>query len=477
MKYRFFLLCLLIMTLLFVFLSADAVKMECSLTSVTADPDVQEAIPAISEEDYVLGSENAVMNIIVYGDFRCGNSATAVLNLIDLQEKHPEDIRLVFRLFPRDNHIAALMCGYALEASAGQNLDFETIKILYKYYQNIFSISTESEMTSFLNKNLLPELQRYDFDTAKWQQVFYSSAVRKRVGNLRSEALQTGYISGTPTIFINDTLYTGDRTPDTLEELFWIVKVQSLNFDSCPDLVTEPGKQYSAVLDTTKGKVEIELFQNEAPLAVNSFVFLAENGWYDGSPFFRTGKEGFVLQSGNPASGGSADAGYSYPFESTQITPDQPGMVGMVKNSRGQNDSRFFITRGLNDYYRERFETLAPYIGDGLEDADQFTAEMIGTLAEEYTFFGQVTEETLPVFNSLTTDDRINTITVSSSPIQTPSNFEIEDNQNNFEIEDNQKDFEIEDNQKNFEIEDNLKSKIPFLLIAVYLFISYTSEP
>ena len=415
MKYRFLLLCLLIMTFVCVSLSAEAEKMECDLTSVAADPDVQEAVPAISDEDYVLGSGNAAMTIIVYGDFRCGNSAEAVVNLIDLQKKHPEDIRLVFRLFPRDNHVAALMCGYALEASAAQNLVFETISIFYEYYTNIFSIDTEAEMTSFLNKNLLPELQKYDFDSAKWQQVFYSSAIRKRVGNLRREGLQTGYISGTPTIFINDTFYTGDRSPDTLELLYWMVKTQSFNFDSCPDLVTEPGKQYSAVLDTTKGTVEIELFPDNAPYAVNSFVFLAENGWYDGSPFYKTGRDGFVLQSGDPAIGGSADAGYSYPFESTNIAPNQPGMVGMVKNAEGQNDSRFFITYDLNDFYRERFELLGPYIGDPSADASSFTAEMIGNLGEKYTFFGQVTEETLPVFNSLTTEDRINTVTITSS--------------------------------------------------------------
>lgn len=414
MKYRFLLLCSLLMTFLFVFLSANAEKMECNLTSVIADPAVKEAIPAFTNEDYVLGRKNETMTIVVYADFRCGYSARAVLDLINLQARHPEDIRLVFRLFPRQDHVVSLMCGYALGASARQNITFKTIRALFKHYADLLSINDETGMTAFLNQTLLPELKSDNFDAAKWQQDFSDPVIRERVGNLRSEGLQTGYITGTPVIFVNNTLYTGRRDASALENLYWTIKAQSIQFDSCPDFVTEPGIRYSAVLNTTKGDVEIELFPNEAPLAVNSFVFLAKNGWYDGSPFFRTGKEGFVLQSGDPAAGGSADAGYSYQFEATQIIPNQPGMVGMVKNAGEQNDSRFFITCDLNDYYRQRFTSLAPYLGDSLSDADAFTAEMIDILGKKYTFFGQVTEETLPVFNSLTTDDVINAVTVNT---------------------------------------------------------------
>jgi len=71
-------------------------------------------------------------------------------------------------------------------------------------------------------------------------------------------------------------------------------------------MTIDQSKQYFAVLKTEKGDVKIELFADKAPLAVNNFIFLAQQGWYDGVTFHRVLPE-FVAQAGDPS--GRASAG------------------------------------------------------------------------------------------------------------------------------------------------------------------------
>ena len=109
--------------------------------------------------------------------------------------------------------------------------------------------------------------------------------------------------------------------------------------------VVQPGKKYRALMTTSKGAVTIDLDAVAAPIAVNSFVFLALNHFYDGLKFHRV-IAGFVAQGGDPTGTGAGGPGYSFITETTPTAKfDSAGVLGMARaQSRSSNGSQFFIT-------------------------------------------------------------------------------------------------------------------------------------
>lgn len=112
-----------------------------------------------------------------------------------------------------------------------------------------------------------------------------------------------------------------------------------------PEMKIDVEKTYLATIETTKGNIVLELFAKEAPQTVNSFVFLAREGFYDGVQFHRV-IPGFMIQTGdrngNPP--GTGDAGYKFDNENqdTQRKYYQ-GTVGMANAGPNTNGSQFFI--------------------------------------------------------------------------------------------------------------------------------------
>lgn len=115
--------------------------------------------------------------------------------------------------------------------------------------------------------------------------------------------------------------------------------------------VTDAGKKYRALLTTSKGLVTIDLNSTAAPIAVNSFVFLALNHFYDGLKFHRV-VAGFVAQGGDPTGTGAGGPGYSFGTETSPLARfDSAGVLGMARaQSRESNGSQFFITLAPADF-------------------------------------------------------------------------------------------------------------------------------
>lgn len=111
-----------------------------------------------------------------------------------------------------------------------------------------------------------------------------------------------------------------------------------------PEFVIELKKKYSATLSTDKGDIVLELFADKVPVTVNNFVFLAREGFYDGTIFHRV-ISGFMAQGGDPTGTGRGGPGYRFADEFLpSLKHDKPGILSMANAGPGTNGSQFFIT-------------------------------------------------------------------------------------------------------------------------------------
>lgn len=151
--------------------------------------------------------------------------------------------------------------------------------------------------------------------------------------------------------------------------------VAAMQYAAPPPMQIDVKKQYFATIKMAKGgQFVIQLFPDKAPLAVNSFVFLANKGFFNGSTFHRV-LEGFMAQGGDPTGTGSGGPGYQFANETNDLKFDKAGVVAMANSGPNTNGSQFFIMFG-------------PY---GLSESD-------------YTIFGQVISG-MDVVNGLTRRD------------------------------------------------------------------------
>lgn len=115
-------------------------------------------------------------------------------------------------------------------------------------------------------------------------------------------------------------------------------------YTSYPDMIIDPESTYEALIRTEKGDLRVRLYAEEAPLTVNNFVFLANQGFYDGLTFHRVLEE-FMAQGGDPTGRGAGGPGYQFEDETANgLTFDRPGLLAMANAGPGTNGSQFFIT-------------------------------------------------------------------------------------------------------------------------------------
>jgi len=116
-------------------------------------------------------------------------------------------------------------------------------------------------------------------------------------------------------------------------------------YAQAPAMMIDPKKQYTAIFHTAKGKITVMLFADKAPITVNNFVFLAREGFYDGTTFHRVIKD-FMAQGGDPTGTGTGGPGYRWADERSalQLRHDSPGILSMANAGRDTNGSQFFIT-------------------------------------------------------------------------------------------------------------------------------------
>ncbi len=120
------------------------------------------------------------------------------------------------------------------------------------------------------------------------------------------------------------------------------VKPEPKTYSSPPSMIIDTSKQYTAIIETGKGNLVLELFAKDVPVTVNNFVFLAREGFYDGSTFHRV-IPGFMVQGGDPTGTGRGNAGYKFDDDFTEHT-HVAGTLSMANSGPNTNSSQFFIT-------------------------------------------------------------------------------------------------------------------------------------
>ena len=325
---------------------------------------VVEQLPEVSEDDWVKGNADAPVTIIEYADFQCPACSAYSSYLLAYQALYPDTFRLVYRHMPLPSiHHLAYISSMAAEAAGAQGKFWEMYELLFSQQSVWSGYASEEEFTVWV----LGQAETLGLDLDQFEADMTDADARAALETQTDEQLALG-IHYTPFIIINGTIMS------SFSVLTQYISVYNYDgYDTCPSWVVSPDKTYTAKLDTTVGDIYIDLNLAAAPLAVNNFVFLAQQGWFDDVPFHRV-LEGFVAQTGELSGFGP---GYSFVNETNNdLSYDGPGVVGMANAGADTNGSQFFITLAA-------------------------TTSLDGS----YTIFGKVQEDSLALLNEIALRD------------------------------------------------------------------------
>lgn len=148
-----------------------------------------------------------------------------------------------------------------------------------------------------------------------------------------------------------------------------------------PATTIDVNKQYSAEISTSKGDFTIQLYAKDAPITVNSFVFLAKEHFYDGIIFHRI-IESYMIQTGDPLGNGTGGPGYSIPDELNSPHQYEEGVVAMANAGPNTGGSQFFIGTGpdIDGLNAKKYAnyTIFGKVSAGMDVVKQIAATPVG---------------------------------------------------------------------------------------------------
>ncbi len=313
-------------------------------------------LPSVSDEDYAIGPDDAILTFIVYSEPQCPYCAQFDPLLDAFQAMYPDEVQIVFRLrpFQESFHDKSYIASQAMVA-AGMQGKFNEFKafIFERQYQD----TADEEQAAMSEDEFWGSLAAEDFDAwlearvpalgIDYTQLYedmYSDEVVAKVKAFGDDASAIG-ITGTPTLLINGYQWPeSSRGIDIFTIYLRLLKNRDVELDECAPTVIDESKAYSATIATTQGDIVVDLFPDKAPMAVNSFVYLAQQGWYDDLPILSSAE---FLLSGDPSDTGYGGAGYAFMDEPNDLTFDEPGMLAVysIWPGYGYNGSMFFINK------------------------------------------------------------------------------------------------------------------------------------
>jgi peptidyl-prolyl cis-trans isomerase B (cyclophilin B) len=137
-------------------------------------------------------------------------------------------------------------------------------------------------------------------------------------------------------------------------------------WNSAPDMQIDADKKYKVKVETLRGTIVLELYPEYAPKTVNNFVFLANEGFYDGVTFHRVIND-FMIQGGDPTGSGRGGPGYKFAdeFEGNPLK-HETGVISMANAGPNTNGSQFFITHGPQPHL-DGNHTVFGRVTDGMD--------------------------------------------------------------------------------------------------------------
>ena len=183
-------------------------------------------------------------------------------------------------------------------------------------------------------------------------------------------------LSGTPSVFLNGFPFDPQNLTAPVD--LWANFIESekaianLPTYDRPSMMIDPAKEYQATVEIEQGTFVIELFAQSAPETVNSFVFLANEGYFDGVTFHRV-IEGFMAQTGDPSGSGRGGPGYTFEDEiDPELTFDGPGWVAMANSGPSTNGSQWFITYAPQTHL-DGLHTIFGTVIEGMDVVESIT--------------------------------------------------------------------------------------------------------
>jgi cyclophilin family peptidyl-prolyl cis-trans isomerase len=143
------------------------------------------------------------------------------------------------------------------------------------------------------------------------------------------------------------------------------------SFDEPPKMTIDPARSYTAMLETSCGTIEVALDAKRTPQTVNSFVFLSEEGFYDGLTFHRIANSIDVIQGGDPTGDGTGGPGYAVKDELSGDERYTRGAVAMANSGPDTAGSQFFIVTGSGAEQLPKDYTVFGSVSDGLDVASE----------------------------------------------------------------------------------------------------------
>jgi len=337
------------------------------LAAPTPGAEAPSLFPPESASDHVRGAENPIVTITEYTDYQDLRSGLFAEVIDQLLEEHPDQLRVVSRIFPllSVNDKAAL-AAQAAEAAEEQGRFWEMHDLLYSQQESWVGLPVED-----FEQWIGAQASALEMNVAQFQADLKRADIVAQVQQAWEGGQKMG-LPGTPLILINGQIYGGPRNYGSLNDIIQLIALGKRQFTTCPPVTVQSSRQYIATLHTEKGEVTIRLFADKAPMTVNSFIFLARSGWYDDITFHRVIPRVYA-QTGDPSGTGKGNPGY---YMITEIDPaltfDKPGMVAMVNAGPDTSGSQFFITYAPTLEYNGQY-TIFGQVLSGMDVLEQLT--------------------------------------------------------------------------------------------------------
>jgi cyclophilin family peptidyl-prolyl cis-trans isomerase len=347
-------------------------------SAVAAAPPLPTPAPKVAEcrpyplnvvaDDHVLGAANASTVILEYGDYQCPSCANFHSGFKTTFNALSDTVQLVYRHFPLPQHDKAVITAHAAEAAAIQGKFWEMHNLLFDK-QAEWAEKPVSEITATL-KTYAEQLQ---LDVAKFETDLASPAVAERVQRDAASGA-AAQIQGTPTIFLDGRqapaeAFTAADTPEQLktyaaERASQLAGASTKTFNfTQPEQVTNKDSKYVLTITTSKGDIVAELDPALAPVNVNSTVFLAQQGYFDGAPIVLNDPQVGAVLTGSPTAAGNP--GYECDFETpARGAMTTPGVVALYGGDK--TAPQFIFTYSTTQELDGRFSVIGQ-ITNGLD--------------------------------------------------------------------------------------------------------------